>query len=201
MTARTHQPLAVHPKPGTRSAVPMVPAQAALSFLKDTKGVVSWTPGEMAAVLKIPRKEADQVLAFLQAQGYIAPEGKNEWMTTAAGESVSGAKMPRFSRESVNKALKSLADRITDANKDKNSAYKIAEAVAFGDFLFEDRTNVQAADVGVRLVHHGEISDTRSASDAKTEAGFLKQLRGKMQMLNLRPYADWMSKRSRKKLI
>ncbi len=201
MTARSDQLLAVHAKPGTRSAVPVVPAQAALSFLKDTKGVVSWTPGEMAAVLKIPRKEADQVLAFFEAQGYVAPEGRSEWMTTAAGESVSGAKMPRFSRESVHKALTTLADRITDINKDKNSAYKIAEAVAFGDFLFEDRAKVQAADVGVRLVHRGEISDTRSASDAKAEASFLKHLRGKMQMLNLRPYADWMSKRSHKKLI
>ena len=109
--------------------------------------------------------------------------------------------MPRFSRESVHNALESLTNRITDVNKDKNAAYKIAEAVAFGDFLIEDRAKVQAADVGVCLVHRGKVSETRSASDAKAEASFLKHLRGKMQMLNVRTYADWMGKRSHKKLI
>jgi len=201
VTPRSNQPAALHPKPGPRSAIPAVPAEAALSFLKDTKGAVSWNPGDMAAVLKIPRKDTEQVLALLEAQGYIAPSGKKEWMTTAAGESVSGAKMPRFSRQSVEEALKSLKGRIADLNKDKNSAYKIAEAAAFGDFLLQDRAKVQAADVGVRLLPRGQTSQLRSASDAKAEAKFLKTLRGKMQMLNVRPYANWMSQRSHIRLL
>jgi hypothetical protein len=201
VTPPSNQPPAVHPKPGPRSAIPAVPAEAALSFLKDTKGAVSWNLGNMAAVLKIPRKDTEQVLAVLEAQGYIAPSGKKEWMTTAAGESVSGAKMPRFSRQSVEEALKSLKARIADVNKDKNSAYKITEAVAFGDFLLQDRAKVQAANVGVRLLPRGEASPMRSASDAKAEARFLRALRGKMRMLNIRPYADWMSQRSHIRLL
>jgi hypothetical protein len=201
VTPRSDQPAGLHAKPGSRSGIAAVPAEAALSFLKDTKGAVSWNPGDMAAVLKIPRKDTEQVLALLQAQGYIAPSGKNEWMTTAAGESVSGAKMPRFSRESVEEALKSLKARIANLNKDKNSPYKITEAVAFGDFLLQDRAKVQAADIGVRLLPRGEVSPMRSASDAKAEAKFLKTLRGKMQMLNIRPYADWMSQRAQNRLL
>jgi hypothetical protein len=201
VTPRSDQTAALHPKPGPQSAIPAVPAEAALSFLKDTKGAVSWNPAEMAAVLKVPRKDTEQVLALLEAQGYIAPSGKNEWMTTAAGESVSGAKMPRFSRQSVEEALKSLKARIADLNKDKNSTYKITEAAAFGDFLLQDRAKVQAADVGVRLLPRGEASPMRSASDAKAEARVLKTLRGKMQMLNIRPYANWMSQRSHIRLL
>jgi len=201
MTPRSEHPAALHHKPGTHSTGPVVPAEAALSFLKDTKGAVSWNPGEMAAVLTIPRKDADQVIALLEAQGYVARAEKNQWMTTAAGESVSGAKMPRFGRQNVEEALKSLKGRITDINKDKSSAYKIAKAVAFGDFLLQDRAKVQAADVGVRLLPPGKVIEPRSASDAKAEARFLKDLRGKMQMLTLRPYADWMSKRLHRKLI
>ena len=201
MTPRPDQTAAPRAKSGANSALPVVPAEAALSFLKDTKGAVSWSPAEMAAVLKIPRKDTAQVLALLGAQGYIAPAAKNEWLTTAAGESVSGAKMPRFSRQSVDEALKSLKARIADLNKDKNSAYKITEALAFGDFLLQDRLKVQAADVGVLLRPRGQASPMRSASDAKAEARFLKTLRGKMQMLNIRPFADWMSQRSHAKLL
>jgi hypothetical protein len=201
VTPRSEHRAALHPKPRLHSANSVVPAEAALSFLKDTKGAVSWNPGEMAAVLKIPRKEADQVIALLEAQGYVARAEKNQWMTTAAGESVSGAKAPRFGRDRVDEALRSLKGRITDVNKDKNSAYKIADAVAFGDFLLQDRAKVQSADVGLRLLPRGEVSELRSASDARAEAKFLKDLRGKMHMLNLRPYADWMSKRLHTKLL
>jgi hypothetical protein len=201
MTPRSEHPAALHPRPRTQSASSLVPAEAAPSFLKDTKGAVSWSPGEMAAVLTIPKKDADQVIALLEAQGYIARAENNQWMTTAAGESVSGAKMPRFGRQNVEEALKSLKGRITGLNKDKDSPYKIAAAVAFGDFLLQDRAKVQPADVGVRLLSRGRVSELRSASDAKAEASFLKDLRGKMHMLTLRPYADWMSKRLHRKLI
>src|SRR5262249_48950134 len=111
------------------------------------------------------------------------------------------ARAPRFGRDRVEEALRLLKDRITDVNKDKNSAYKIADAVAFGDFLLQDRAKVQSADVGLRLLPRGEVSELRSASDARAEAKFLKDLRGKMHVLNLRPYADWMSKRLHTKLL
>jgi hypothetical protein len=172
-----------------------VSAEAALSFLKDTKGAVSWGIGEMLAVLKIGRREAEQVLALLEAQGYVARDGNSQWLTTAAGESVAGAKMPRFSGESVEQAIEELKIRIAKVNKDRNAAFRVASAAAFGDFLLKGRAKVQAADVGVKLVSHGQAAEMRSAADAKQERAFLKQLRGKAPTVNVRPYAEWMGKR------
>jgi len=199
MAARSDRTAPLSPKPesGSSSAA-KVSAEAALSFLKDTKGAVSWGLGEMAGILKIGRKEAEQVVAFLAAQGYVAQaEGeKNAWLTTAAGESVSGAKTPRFGRKNVEEAVEFLKGRIREINTDKGAPYRFVKAVAFGDFLLADRPKLQAADVGIQLASRGERSELRSASDAKEENRFLKDLRGKVQLLNVRPYADWMSRPS-----
>jgi hypothetical protein len=180
-----------------------IPAEAALSFLKDTKGAVTWTVLELANTLKINRTDADRVIALLQAQGYVQPAHANgEWMTTPSGETVSGAKPPRFDRESVERALGSLQERLKGANRDPKGTFKISGAVAFGDFLVKDRARVQAADVGVRLSRREEhASDLHSASDAREERAFLRQLRGRTALLVLRPYADWMKNRSNLNLL
>ena len=186
-----------------RSVLPAVPAEAALSFLKDTKGALTWSAKDVADVLKIPKREAEQVIPLLEAQGYAQRARKpGEWMTTPAGESVSGAKPPRFTRDSVEQAVDALQERIKEANKDGKAAYKITHAVAFGDFLSSGRARVQAADVGIALEKRGaKEGEMRSASDAKQERAFLRQLRGKTALLQIRPYAEWMSKRSHRKLL
>src|SRR2546423_11552571 len=46
-----------------------VSAAEALSFLKETKGVVSWRTGDLAAALNINTKEAEQGLAGLGLHG------------------------------------------------------------------------------------------------------------------------------------
>jgi len=48
---------------------PSISAEAALSFLKDTKGAVTWSVSDLAATLKISRADAQQVVALLAAQG------------------------------------------------------------------------------------------------------------------------------------
>jgi hypothetical protein len=184
-----------------KSAPANISAEAALSFLRDTKSVVSWTVRELAETLQIPRTEAEPILALLEAQGYIARSNKSEWMTTAAGEAVSAAKAPRFSRDTVETAIADLKNRISDANKDRGTPYRITAAVAVGDFLLKDRSKVQAADVGIRLEPREQATELRSATDAKRERAFLKQLRGKAQMLNLRPFAEWMSRRTHRNLL
>ncbi len=191
------------PAVARRPAPQSIPAEAALSFLKDTKGAVTWTVLELANTLKINRTEADRVIALLQAQGYVqAAHANGEWITTPSGETVSGAKPPRFDRESVERALGSLRERIKEANKDAKSGFKISGAVAFGDFLVKDRARVQAADVGIQLARRGEhASDLQSASDAREERAFLRQLRGRAALLAMRPYADWMKNRSNLNLL
>jgi hypothetical protein len=189
---------AATPKP-----IPPIPAEAALSFLKDTKGALTWSARALAETLKTSRHEAEQAIALLAAQGYVQrASGTELWMTTPAGESVSGAKPPRFTRDSVEQAIESLKERIKQVNKDPKAAFRITDTVAFGDFLLSDHTRVQAADVGVGLKPRGETaSEPRSALAAKAERQFLRQLRGKTAVLSVRGYADWMSKSSHRDLL
>ena len=130
-----------------KSTLPSIPAEAALSFLKDTKGTLTWSARDLADTLKLTHRDAEQVIALLVAQGYVKRTGDaNEWMTTPAGESVSGAKPPRFTRESVEQAVESLRERIEQVNKDQRATFRITDAVAIGDFLLSDRPRVQAAE-------------------------------------------------------
>ena len=183
---------------------------------------MTWSIQDLAKSLEISSREAEQAIAFLQAQGYVQPassasasgapagvkkssanaSGASDWMTTAAGESVSGAKSPRFTRENVVQALAALKERIRQANKDPKSTFRITGAVAFGDFLLGDRARVQAADVGIRLASRGQKpGEVHSATEARAERAFLRQLRGKTALTSVVPYADWMAKRSHLDLL
>jgi hypothetical protein len=203
------------PSQRQRPALPSLSAEAALSFLKDTKGTLAWSNRDLADTLKITRAEAQQALALLQAQGYVQPARRGEpahqkgvarsadqWITTPAGETVSGAKPPRFTRENVEQALSALKERIKRSSKNPQSPFRITDAVAFGDFLFPDRARVKSPDVGVRLVRRGtSSSEPRSASDAKVERKFLRDLRAGSALLTIRPYAGWMRQRSHRNLL
>jgi hypothetical protein len=191
------------------NSLPQIPAEAALSFLKDTKGALTWTARDLANTLKINRPETEQVLALLQAQGYAQPaRASSEWMTTPAGETVSGAKTPRFTSESVERALGALKSRIQQNNKNRQAPFRITDALAFGDFLVPDRARVQSADVGIRLARrealrrdNNSATEPRSASEAQAERKFLRDLRAKSAHLNLRPYAYWMRERTHRDLL
>jgi hypothetical protein len=186
-----------------------LPAEAALSFLRDTKGALSWSLRDLTQTLNISREEAVRAVALLQIQGYIQPEShkSGEWLTTPSGEIVSGAKPPRFDRETVEAALTSLELRIQDTNKDRAAKFQVTRAIAFGDFLSKDRARVQAAEVGIELVRRGiertseGITAPHSAVDAREEQFFLRQLRGRSALINLKPYSGWMGSRTHRKLF
>jgi hypothetical protein len=186
-----------------------IPAEAALSFLRDTKGLLSWPLRELSHTLNISREEAEHVVALLQIQGYVRPKSheKGEWITTPSGETVAGAKPPRFDRETVEAALTSLIRRIEDTNNDHAAKFKITRAVAFGDFLAKDRARVQAAEVGIELARKTrelppeEINVLHSAVEAREEQNFLRQLRGRSALVNLRNYSKWMGSRTHQKLF
>jgi hypothetical protein len=175
---------------------PQIPAAELFSFLKETRGLLSWTSRDMAKSLHIRAAEAEQALAVLAMQGYVKPHGNKEWLTTLAGDSVSGSRTPRFSTASVEEALAALRERIKASNADPKGAFRIAEAVAFGDFL-RGEARAQAADVGVRLVR----KKGPAAGGAAQERAFLKRLRERSALLNLQPYQPWMSERSHKPLL
>ena len=165
--------------------------------------MLTWSLRDLTDTLKINRREAEEAIALLAAQGYVKSANEcDEWMTTPAGESVSRAKPPRLTRESVAQAVESLKGRIKEVNKESKAVFRITEAVAFGDFLLGDRPRVQPADVGIGLARRGAAAgEFQTASDARTEAVFLRQLRGKTALLNIRRYEEWMSKRSHLNLL
>jgi hypothetical protein len=178
-----------------------LPAAELLSFLKEVRGVQTWTEKDVAKTLRIGLPQAREAIAVLQLQGYIEPAGKTgKWLITQQGEIVSGAKPPRFTRQSIESALASLRDRIRSINEDSHAEYKIAEAVAFGDFL-SDAARVQAAEVGIRVESKSGASAIASAEEHAAERAFLKQLRGKSALLHIIPYEDWMRSRSHRQLL
>src|SRR5215510_3615203 len=105
--------------------LPDIALDALLSFLKDTRGAVNWSAKDLRECLKLDAKQTAQLLAILEMQGYVAKEG-DQWLTTAAGESIAKSKKPQFSLASVTNALDTLKDRIEALNRDKRSEFKIA---------------------------------------------------------------------------
>lgn len=55
-----------------KSTLPSIPAEAALSFLKDTKGALIWSVPDLADTLKIGRRDAEQVIALLAPAGAVS---------------------------------------------------------------------------------------------------------------------------------
>jgi Carbohydrate-binding module 48 (Isoamylase N-terminal domain)/Alpha amylase, catalytic domain len=192
---------AVTPDTPRRKSVSQVPATELMSFLKQTRGTQTWTEKDLAAALKIGFPEAKEVIAALQLQGYIEPAGHSgKWRITEEGDVVSGAKAPRFTRQSVEKALDELKERIKAVNEDPNADYKIMDAVVFGDFL-GDAARVQAAEVGVRLTPKKDEPLTASAKAHRAEVASLKRLRGRTALLHVTPFEDWMRSRSHRDLL
>ncbi|HEY6442547.1 MAG TPA: hypothetical protein VIY66_04330 [Candidatus Acidoferrales bacterium] len=184
--------------PEKKAEVPAIPAEEALSFLRETRGVTTWTVRDMADALKIGVADAKRVIPILELQGYVKPAGANEWMTTLSGEDVSGSKPPRFTRERVAQALDDLRGRIADINRDSKSPYKITEAVAFGDFL-SDRPRVQSAEAGIRLERRGTGAD--DAWSGVQQRDFLRQLHARGGVIQVRPYEPWMRERRHRNLL
>ena len=53
---------------------PDISLDAVLSFLKDTRGAVNWSAKDLWEWLKLDTKQAQQILAILEMQGYIAKD-------------------------------------------------------------------------------------------------------------------------------
>jgi hypothetical protein len=180
---------------------PVMPAAELMSFLKEAGVARTWTETELANTLKIGLPQAKQAIAVLQLQGYIEQVGRtSKWKVTEEGHLVYGARPARFTAKNVSDAIAGLRDRIKAVNDDPNAPYKIAEAVAFGDFL-GDAERVQAAEVGIRLVARSDAAGMASATEHAAELEFLRQVRGKTALLHVVRYENWMSSRSHLRLL
>jgi hypothetical protein len=179
-----------------------LPVSAVLSFLKDSRGALSWNVRDLRKLLNIGEAAAAQVIAVLQLQGYAAPGGgSGEWLTTQNGNIVSGSKEPRFAREKVLQAISELRERMQAVNKDSHAPYRVQTGVAYGDFL-GGRERVQAADVGIQLAPRASMKSNKiSARENAAQRAFLRVLRNKNARVALHPYEEWMSARSHRKLL
>jgi hypothetical protein len=179
--------------------LPSVSTSAVFSFLKDTRGALTWKMRDFQDCLDIDAKDAKQILAILQMQGYIQQkDDTDEYLTTASGEAVSGSKLPRMKRARVEEALSTITERIEAINRDPRAKFSIRKAVAFGDLLSK-RVQVQAADVGVMLTRRTPLSGNEDNNEE--ERAFLKQLQAKNRFVHIQRYQAWMSDRTHRKLL
>jgi hypothetical protein len=182
----------------TSRPLPSVSTSAVFSFLKDTRGALTWKIRDFQDCLNIGAKDAKQILAILQMQGYIQQkDDKDEYLTASSGEAVSGSKLPRMKRESVEEALSTITERIAAINRDPRAKFSIRKAIAFGDFLSK-RPQVQA-DIGVMLTRRTPVSGNED--NDKEGQTFLKQLQAKNRFVHVQRYQPWMSDRTHRKLL
>jgi hypothetical protein len=186
--------------PATKShALSSIPADEALSFLRETRGVSTWTAHDMANSLKIGLAEAKQVITVLEMQGYVKQFKPDEFITTFAGESISGSQLPRFTSVRIDEALRTLRTRIAEINRDSGAPFRITQAVAFGDFLSE-RARFQPVQIGIELEPRKSAAISVVTKGA-TRQQFLRQLRDKVTVVQFRPYEEWMSARGHRNLL
>src|ERR1700723_3288050 len=90
-------------KPRAEQApMPDVAAAAALNFLKETKGALTWTTQDFAHGVGINVGVAGAALAVLQMQGYVKPgEPQDEWMTTLDDAAAARGNSHRFTAAAV----------------------------------------------------------------------------------------------------
>ncbi len=162
-------------------------APAVTSFLKEFSAAPPWTVKDMARTVNFPEAEAKSAVAMLQAAGYINAASGGRWVTTEQADVVSGAKPPRFTRSSVEKAISALLDRVRAWNAAHRSGINVARVIVFGDYL-SDRDRLQAAEIGVEFAHGGEPG----AEEHETEQQAIKELKARSAMLNLRVLEAWM---------
>jgi hypothetical protein len=190
-------------KPGTTtSSQTTLPASQVMSFLRDVHSSLTWTEQDFAALMNVSKDQTKAALGMLQLAGYVEPLEKGKWRTTDQGRQIAGGKTPRFTSESMEKALGELKKRITLLNSDQGATYRVLRAVAFGDFL-SDRVRVQAADVGIELQPRAstESDKEESVTSRAQEKDLLKRLQGRSTLLRVQQYEPWMSDRSHRDLM
>ena len=152
--------------------------------------------------MNVTKDQTNEALEMLQLAGYVEPLEKGKWRTTDEGRQIAGGKTPRFTAESMEKALGAFKGRIKSLNEDANAAYTITRAVAFGDFLL-DRVRVQTAEVGVELRPRVPLEGARkeTTTSRAQEKALLKGLQGNSTLLRVHQYEPWMSERTNRDLL
>ena len=191
-----------HSKRESRGSAALTPAlapAAALSFLKDTRGMPAWTVADMQGILRITKADAEKTITLLAMQGYVAKDSKSDsWFTTAAGNSVAGSATPSFAPEVVEKALRALEEHVALHNRASKGGARVSKAIAYGDFLLK-LSRVQAADVGIELSPLAAETPVNTARNEQRK--IFQELRAKSRHFRLLAFLPWMKERSHLALV
>ena len=171
-------------------------APAVVSFLKEFSAAPPWTAKDLAGALNVAESEANAALPMLEAAGYVQRTSGGRWMTTDQADAVSGAKEPRFTRASVDKAVSGLIDRVRAWNAEQRRGTKVARMIVYGDYLSE-RERVQPAEIAIEFEHSGD----RGAAEQAVENEAVKGLKARSAMLNTHLLEPWMAGRSHRVLL
>lgn len=173
-------------------------APEALTLLRVMAGVPTWKAEDVAKALMISRVEALRAITALEVQGYVKETGPDEYVSTWPEEA--GPQSPPYTAAQIEAALCEFRGRIAEVNADSNATYKIGEAIAFGDFLY-NRERVEPGEVAVQLVLREPMSSAPPVKEQETRRGFLRFLQGSYHAFRIRPYEEWMALRTHIRLV
>lgn len=183
-----HRPAQRPHRPSAPEIATTTSPAAVLSFLKQSAQVPAWTTGYLARVLGLSRDAAQRVAHELAAVGYIEPvSGKRDtWRNTEAGDTVAGAKEPRLTRATADKAVREFLDRINQVNSDDRFPVRATKAIAFGGYTTKHE-RIQDVEVAVALEPKRGSSIT-----PEQERETLTFLKGRGRALKLVRLSGWM---------
>ena len=162
-------------------------AAAVLSFLKQSALEPTWSISYFARALGVDAQTAKRTAAELAAVGYIEPiPGKaDNWRNTEAGDTVAGAKEPRLTRATADKAVADFLDRVNHVNADGSSPLRVAKAIAVGGYTTEHQ-HIQDVEVAVALEPKRRSEVTRGQ-----EREMLRFLKGRSRALEVVQLTGW----------
>jgi hypothetical protein len=148
-------------------------------FLKQAALEREWSPRNIISALAIDASSAKQVAAELTLMGYAepVPRKRDTWRNTEVGNTVSGARPPRLTREKAEELLTDIGDRAAEINLKDEFPVRIVRIGAFGGIMTK-HDRIQDIDLIVQL----ERKPNKEVTEADRRTA-LKSLRGRSAVL------------------
>lgn len=179
-----------------------VSAAAVRDFLRQAAQLPEWDAKFIRAVLGIDAGKVSEVLQWMQVLGHIEliSSRKSTWRNTEAGNALAHVKPVKpLKRETIEKALNELPERIRLVNTSPQHAYAVAQAALFGPYYTTD-ADVGSADVAVKLIpkrapNKGKDALPVNGAEAQnSRRAILRLLKGRGRGLTLFESESWMLK-------
>lgn len=175
-----------------------VPAAAVRDFLRQSAQLPEWDAKFIRAVLGVDAGKVAEVLQWMQVLGHIEliSSRKSTWRNTEAGNAMARARHVKpLKRETIEKAVNELPERIRMVNTSPQHVYAVSQAALFGPYYTTD-AEVGSADIAIKLMPKRVKSALpgNSVEAQKARLAILRLLKGKGRGLTLFEAEDWMLK-------